>query len=200
MLLHYGWDAKTLIEDYLENRKAVRARAGLGPRTMPPFLRRDIFTRPGHNNHGNSTSTSQTNSSTVKFASQPSSMQGNGEMTRVNMMTNESNPPVPNDEVECGICLDSVPPHEAYALTCEHWFCADCWRGYLRNAVGGGAAGGISGESPQCPQSKCCMRVPLDLPEVLGPPDLYQGTPPLHPILASTRATHASCFHNLDTT
>ena len=169
-MLYYGWDAKSLIEDYLENRKAVRARAGLGPRTMPPFLRRDIFSRPGNNNNG-----AIGNSSTVKFAL-PSTMQGSGDMTRANTITNESTPPVFNDEVECGICLDSVPPHEAYALTCEHWFCADCWRGYLRNAVGGGAAGGISGESPQCPQSKCCMRVPLDLPEVLGPPDLYQGT------------------------
>ena len=178
LLLHYGWDAKSLIEDYLENRKAVRARAGLGPRTMPPFLRRDIFSRPGNNNNGSSG-----HSSTVKFASLPSTLQGSGDTTRANTITNETTPPISNDEVECGICLDSVPPHEAYALTCEHWFCADCWRGYLRNAVGGGASGGISGESPQCPQAKCCMRVPLDLPEVLGPPELYQGTLTLNPNL-----------------
>eukprot|EP01034_Spumella_vulgaris_P021920 gene21920-27998_t len=38
--------------------------------------------------------------------------------------------------VTCGICQDSVPNIEAFALTaCQHWFCADCWKGFIESRV-----------------------------------------------------------------
>ena len=50
LLLHYKWDEKTLVEDYIENQIAVRLVVGLGPKTHPPFLRFDIFGRRSLNN------------------------------------------------------------------------------------------------------------------------------------------------------
>jgi hypothetical protein len=139
LLMHYCWDATTLIEEYVENRKEVRAKAGLGPRNLPPFLRYDFF---------------RDHVSAVQM------------LAHFCPSTNES-----NVQVECGICLDNVPSEDAYALNCKHWFCGDCWRGYLRSSVGD-TGGGVL---PHCPAAKCHMMVPLDLPEMLGPPDLYRN-------------------------
>jgi len=52
LLLHYNWDEKTLVEDYIENQIAVRLAVGLGPKTHPPFLRFDIFGRRTVNKKG----------------------------------------------------------------------------------------------------------------------------------------------------
>jgi len=40
-----------------------------------------------------------------------------------------------HSSVMCGICQDSVPPMEAFALNCRHWFCTSCWEGYIHNAI-----------------------------------------------------------------
>jgi hypothetical protein len=37
--------------------------------------------------------------------------------------------------VLCGICQDSVPCTEAFALNCRHWHCQDCWQGFVHNAI-----------------------------------------------------------------
>lgn len=52
LLLHYKWDAKSLVEDYIENQIAVRLAVGLGPKTHPPFLRFDVFGRRSVNRKG----------------------------------------------------------------------------------------------------------------------------------------------------
>ena len=165
LLLHYSWDAKSLIEDYVNNRKAVRAKAGLGPRTLPPFLRYDYF-RDGDN-------MSSTASPHTPFRrTSPESFS--------KVMGNDKFQSIDNDscynnsvtyEVSCGICLDTVRAADAYALNCKHWYCGDCWRGYLQSSIGGTGGGGVL---PLCPAAKCKMLVPLDLPEMLGPPELYQ--------------------------
>lgn len=37
---------------------------------------------------------------------------------------------------DCPICLCPVTAEEALALCCEHWFCRDCWAGYIKSQVG----------------------------------------------------------------
>ena len=168
LLLHYSWDAKTLIEDYLENRKAVRAKAGLGPRTLPPFLRYDYFQTVDQPTAGADTPLYRGPSHDPDLIGH-----GYGGFHPIRSESRCVSPPVALS-VECGICLDSVPAEEAYALNCKHWFCTDCWRGYLQSSIGGTGGGGGGGVFPLCPASKCRMLVPLDLPEMLGPPELYQ--------------------------
>ena len=221
LLLHYSWDTKSLIEDYVHNRKAVRIKAGLGPRNLPPFLRFDFF--QDNNSNDNCRKSWNFNdafgapgySHQHQHQHQKSVSSKNVEdkyQTEGNMNDNESESdgekrlekrgirdlfqPIHFDhvlnsdsdmnlnfhskcgltalknEVECGICLDTVVATDAYALNCKHWFCGDCWRGYLQSALGGTGGCGVL---PFCPQSKCKMIVPLDLPEMLGPPSLYQG-------------------------
>ena len=37
-----------------------------------------------------------------------------------------------DEEVECSICFDDVPPQRASALQCGHKLCNECWVDYLR--------------------------------------------------------------------
>jgi IBR domain, a half RING-finger domain/Zinc finger, C3HC4 type (RING finger) len=169
LLLHYSWNEKSLIEDYLENRKAIRAKAGLGPRTLPPFLRYDFFQSVEYPFAG-----SESDSSFLRNSSSEVFKETAMECFQFIRLDKESSSPTINTGVECGICLDTVPAEDAYALNCKHWFCGDCWRGYLQSAIGGTGRGGGGGVFPSCPAAKCRMLVPLDLPEMLGPPELYQ--------------------------
>ena len=220
LLLYYSWDSKRLIEDYISNRKAVRIKAGLGPRTLPPFLRYDFFQDDDDDSHSNlklpyekvaseacgdikSQYQSCVNKESVeegtrvmknltenenKFDNDNENEKGNDndftsqkngrtdffESTPIFVHSNSnssSGSSSRKNEVVCGICLDNVLATDAYALNCKHWFCGDCWRGYLRSSFGGTGGCGVL---PFCPASKCKMKVPLDLPEMLGPQDLYQ--------------------------
>lgn len=36
-----------------------------------------------------------------------------------------------DEELECRICCDEFTAKEAYALTCNHFFCRGCWAAYL---------------------------------------------------------------------
>ena len=40
---HSTRDLKALVEDYIDNKSAVRLIVGLGPRTSPPFYRLDLY-------------------------------------------------------------------------------------------------------------------------------------------------------------
>ena len=225
LLLHYSWDSKRLIEDYVNNRKAVRTRAGLGPRTLPPFLRYDFFQDDASNSNLSFnipydkvvsdvtvSSINQFQQSVVKEADQEhgrananenENEKGQRENNEVSLQkigktdffkpiesTTTFSPRYSNSnsklcagsgtgsgsgsrkiEVVCGICLDIVLATDAYALNCKHWFCGDCWRGYLQSSLGGTGGCGVL---PFCPASNCKMIVPLDLPEILGPTELYQ--------------------------
>jgi hypothetical protein len=60
--------------------------------------------------------------------------------------------------VTCGICQDSVSGAEAFALTaCLHWFCADCWRGFVESSVRGRQV------TYRCPFPECRSLVVQDL-------------------------------------
>jgi hypothetical protein len=108
LLLHYKWDVKKLVEEVLENSRAVRFAVGLGPRSLPPFLRHDLFGTSSHSNSRVST----------PFAG-----------------ITAADPDPAAMKALCGICQDSVPSAEAFALNCRHWHCEDCWQGYVHNAI-----------------------------------------------------------------
>eukprot|EP00611_Tribonema_gayanum_P000829 TRINITY_DN10622_c0_g1_i3.p1 TRINITY_DN10622_c0_g1~~TRINITY_DN10622_c0_g1_i3.p1 ORF type:complete len:409 (-),score=143.46 TRINITY_DN10622_c0_g1_i3:34-1260(-) len=57
----------------------------------------------------------------------------------------------------CRICCENVP--DAEALPCGHFFCEECWRGYLCNAIQQGPACVYT----TCPEHKCPQIVPEDV-------------------------------------
>lgn len=61
----------------------------------------------------------------------------------------------------CEICCDECPHDEMYSLSCGHWFCTDCWGGYLESKINSQAI------LITCPQQNCPIHVPLDMPSVL---------------------------------
>jgi ariadne-1 len=60
--------------------------------------------------------------------------------------------------VTCGICQDSsIPADEFYALHCQHWFCGDCWRGYMYSKIADRAV------TYCCPHPDCPFLVTSDM-------------------------------------
>ena len=60
--------------------------------------------------------------------------------------------------VVCGICQDKFPGKEVYALNCFHWYCEECWEGYLGSAIG------CRETRIKCPEPGCNM---------IATPDMY---------------------------
>ena len=57
--------------------------------------------------------------------------------------------------VQCGSAYcDAVPVQDACALGCGHWFCQDCWGGFLQNEV---SAGGRQSLFTQCMGMACTV-------------------------------------------
>lgn len=134
LLVHYKWDVKAMVEEYIENSRAVRLAAGLGPRNQPPFLRLDLF--------GATQGATQNSDHTAGPSDSPSSS------------------PCVMDYTEpllCGICQDTLVPAESFALTCRHWFCESCWQGYIHNAVNERSVAYC------CPQPDCKFAVTSDM-------------------------------------
>lgn len=115
LLLHYKWDVKGLVEDYIDNSRAVRLRAGIGARAKPAFYRCDYFV----------------NDTVCK-----------------------------EDDVQqmlCGICGDRVSNDQVFSLHCLHWYCQECWKGYIECAMH---------EKKlilPCPHPNCSFLVTLDM-------------------------------------
>lgn len=56
-------------------------------------------------------------------------------------------PTVLNDgPLTCGICIDPYSPGEMRSAGCSHYYCHECWRGYISAAVGDG---------PRCLSLRC---------------------------------------------
>eukprot|EP00953_Heterococcus_sp_UTEX-ZZ885_P020234 11323-Heterococcus_DN1.PRE.5 len=53
--------------------------------------------------------------------------------------------------ISCRICCDDVPGNEAFALPCKHYFCTECWTGYLATKVSEGPTCVFT----TCPEHKC---------------------------------------------
>eukprot|EP00808_Paulinella_micropora_P018833 g4736.t1 len=70
-----------------------------------------------------------------------------------------------SSEVQCTICYDEVAAEiaaeKACALGCSHWYCADCWKGFLADKV----ESGRSCIESTCPAYKCPVRVPDSVAE-----------------------------------
>ncbi len=61
----------------------------------------------------------------------------------------------PTGRVDCSVCFDSFPPEEIFGLTCNHFFCRDCYSDYLCVKINSeGKAAEI-----QCPAKDCCLLV-----------------------------------------
>ncbi|KAH8063148.1 hypothetical protein JL722_2310 [Aureococcus anophagefferens] len=58
--------------------------------------------------------------------------------------------------VTCRICFDDVPASSGRSAPCGHFFCEDCYGGYLANAVDEGASCVMA----TCPERGCATRVP----------------------------------------
>jgi ariadne-1 len=64
-----------------------------------------------------------------------------------------------NGQYYCRICRGEQPVEEAVYMGCDHKFCAECYKGYLENAVGSGPACILS----QCPEHKCEEALPSSI-------------------------------------
>ncbi|KAJ1417918.1 hypothetical protein B484DRAFT_145646 [Ochromonadaceae sp. CCMP2298] len=133
LLNHFKWDLKTLVEEYIENSRAVRFAVGLGPRSKPPFLRHDLFSVVGAG-------------AVAQAVKGKGADAGAGAGAAIVEMT-----------VQCSICQDDVPGTQAYSLHCLHWYCSDCWEGYVRNAVNERRV------TYTCPAPDCRSLVPQDM-------------------------------------
>ena len=72
----------------------------------------------------------------------------------------------PTEQVECGVCLESVPSGSTMGLaTCSHRFCRDCWRAAIERAVRAGRAA----VNLTCLRAGCgCRVLPNFVRRVLG--------------------------------
>ncbi len=113
LLVHFRWDVKHMIEEYLDNRNKIRSVVGMGPRDFPPFLRWDK-----HNHCVSSTD------------------------DRMNSLRNDLSVTSSKENIErkcdapCEICQDHVDGNNMFALQCGHWLCRDCWTGYIETGIG----------------------------------------------------------------
>lgn len=145
LLVYYKWDTQTLVVDYITNPESCRSLAGLGPVNCPTYYRHDIY-------HIN------LQSSGKKF----SMSQNAGSSSDFDPYT-VSNPETLS-KLLCEICFSEVSSEDAFALSCCHWYCKDCWQGYLLSAVESRDVLQI-----KCPSVRCKHIVAIDLLYFLCP-------------------------------
>lgn len=69
------------------------------------------------------------------------------------------------EDVTCRICYDTVSPDQVHALGCRHFFCRDCYGGYLESSV----ADGPSCVLTHCAEPNCTQRVPKSFFHAVAP-------------------------------
>mmetsp|Transcript_21929 Transcript_21929/g.40003 ORF Transcript_21929/g.40003 Transcript_21929/m.40003 type:complete len:539 (-) Transcript_21929:2760-4376(-) len=75
-----------------------------------------------------------------------------------------------NDERTCHLCYVDYPAKQLRGLECSHFFCLDCYQGYLEDKV---KTAGIECIFSTCPEAGCPLIVGEDLFKTLLPPALY---------------------------
>ncbi|KXZ55686.1 hypothetical protein GPECTOR_2g1236 [Gonium pectorale] len=77
--------------------------------------------------------------------------------------------PSGRDQEHCLICFESYPLCEMRAAACKHFFCKECWRGYISNAL----ASGMACLDLRCPSTECKRKacVPSSLVMELASPE-----------------------------
>ncbi|KAG2435678.1 hypothetical protein HXX76_006879 [Chlamydomonas incerta] len=63
--------------------------------------------------------------------------------------------PAAEAEERCYICFDSFPVRDMRSAACKHYFCKDCWRGYITQALSSGPAC----LDLRCPSTDCKQKV-----------------------------------------
>lgn len=59
-------------------------------------------------------------------------------------------------QVTCQICFESYPLKSMHASMCNHYFCEECWEGYVSNAISEGpAALNLRCPLPDCKAAVC---------------------------------------------
>eukprot|EP00457_Paulinella_chromatophora_P001706 gb/GEZN01001708.1/.p1 GENE.gb/GEZN01001708.1/~~gb/GEZN01001708.1/.p1 ORF type:complete len:758 (+),score=103.96 gb/GEZN01001708.1/:297-2570(+) len=53
-------------------------------------------------------------------------------------------------EVQCAVCFDDIPVSKVIPASCRHYFCKDCWQGYLESKVNDGNVLKIKCMFPDC--------------------------------------------------
>eukprot|EP01099_Mayorella_cantabrigiensis_P001949 TRINITY_DN1840_c0_g1_i1.p1 TRINITY_DN1840_c0_g1~~TRINITY_DN1840_c0_g1_i1.p1 ORF type:complete len:479 (+),score=84.70 TRINITY_DN1840_c0_g1_i1:82-1518(+) len=75
------------------------------------------------------------------------------------------------EKVTCPVCYEEIGRKDTTVLRkCHHFFCNDCWRGYLANSV----SEGISCVVTKCPAPNCGYLVPKEVFDLLEPDKLRQ--------------------------
>ena len=62
-------------------------------------------------------------------------------------------------QITCKICYESYPVKSMHASMCDHYFCRECWEGYVANAISEGPAA----LNLRCPLPDCKAAVCLPL-------------------------------------
>lgn len=161
LLEHFHWHPKPLIEQYLEDARAVRREMGLHPRSYPPFLRFDVLKAVTEHGHGGATM-ARSASATLGCFQMIAGGKGEGKSEGKDQQQHQEE----DVELMCKICFCPMESDEAFALACEHWFCTDCWGGHLSSRIKDGIA------QIRCPGEKCRMLVCGDMIEFMCTPDV----------------------------
>ncbi|KAL6653673.1 hypothetical protein ACP70R_008597 [Stipagrostis hirtigluma subsp. patula] len=72
--------------------------------------------------------------------------------------------PLSSDRLICAICFDGYAARRTRSAGCSHYYCGDCWCGYVRAAVGDGARC----LSLRCPDPACSAAVVGDLVDAVA--------------------------------
>lgn len=65
-------------------------------------------------------------------------------------------------QVTCKICYESYPVKSMHASMCDHYFCQECWEGYVANAISEGpAALNLRCPLPDCKAAVCLPGYPI---------------------------------------
>eukprot|EP01010_Urceolus_cornutus_P001853 NODE_242_length_1945_cov_224.710970_g192_i0.p1 GENE.NODE_242_length_1945_cov_224.710970_g192_i0~~NODE_242_length_1945_cov_224.710970_g192_i0.p1 ORF type:complete len:548 (+),score=98.91 NODE_242_length_1945_cov_224.710970_g192_i0:142-1785(+) len=70
---------------------------------------------------------------------------------------------------ECNVCFDECPPDTILRMQCGHWFCKECWTGYLSGKVEQGPSCVVT----HCAYPKCLQSVDETMFEEFLPEDLF---------------------------
>ena len=77
------------------------------------------------------------------------------EEARVPLNLSEWNKKDFKGKFECSICFDEITYESATSLPCNHFFCNDCYKDYLENAILNQSRSGAI----QCPKNGCFLQV-----------------------------------------
>lgn len=75
---------------------------------------------------------------------------------KVGMVESAPVPSTSGSKTQCLICFDDFARDDMCAATCQHYFCKDCWKGYVSNGVGTGP----NVLNLRCPLPGCKAAVP----------------------------------------